>query len=335
MVTAPLRAAIIGCGRMGCGAPHAATAARRTHAAGFAEHPSTQLIALCDADPERARLCAERWDVPRSFTDAWEMLRETRPDIVSIATPDDTHCALLTLVLSEASVLGVLLEKPVALNANDALAALALCSRSGTPVAVNYSRRYLPSHEVLRRALLNGELGSIQCVTGYYTKGTFHNGTHWLDLARFLFGEVREVLGFQGSSGPKGDPSYDARLSFETGVRGSLIACDSSAFSVFEMDIVGTRARARVIDSGLTIETSPIGPSTLDEGYIILQQPRITRETGMDAATLHVVEDLVESIQEHRPPRCSVEDGAKAVVIAEAIRESAQLGRAVRTNLTL
>jgi predicted dehydrogenase len=326
------RAAILGCGRMGCGtSSDVAGASINTHAAAFAAHPSTDLVAICDVDAARARACAERWSVPRWYADPSEMLRDATPQIVSIATPDDTHAAMLALVLSATDIRGVLLEKPVALHASEALEARRLTARAGVTVAVNYTRRYMASHIALKETLVNGGLGEVQCVTGYYTKGTFHNGTHWIDLARFLFGEVTEVFGFPGASGPAGDPSFDVRLAFEAGVRASLVACDASAFSIFEMDIIGTRGRVRLVDSGLTVETSGVGPSLVHEGYTVLEPPTMSR-AGHQDPTLHVVGDLVESILASRPPRCSIEDGVRSVLIADAIGQSVRVGHAVRVS---
>jgi len=238
---------------------------------------------------------------------------------------------MLELALAARSTRGVVLEKPVALCLADARRAERLSAESTAVVAVNYTRRYVSSHVALREKLASGSLGGLQSVTGYYTKGMLHNGTHWIDLARFLCGEVVEVTAFAGAAGPGGDPSYDARLRFETGLRGNLIGCDSKEFSLFEMDLVGTRGRVRLLDSGLTVETAIAGPSAVFEGYTVLQAPERT-EPGFDDPTLHVIEDLIEAIQTGRPARCSLVDGVQAVAIADAIGEAARLGCSLRVD---
>jgi predicted dehydrogenase len=315
----------MGCGDLGSDAGESID----SHAAAFSASASTDLVAVCDLDATRARACGERWRVPHWYSDPAEMLRDTRPELVSIATPDETHLSVLEVVLQAACVRGVLLEKPVGLNAADAFEAQRLAERSNTPIAVNYTRRYVPSHVSLRKTLRCGGLGEIQCVSGYYTKGTFHNGTHWFDLARFLFSDIVEVAAFPGAPGRPHDPSYDAHLSFDSGLRGSVMGCDAAAFSLFEMDIIGTHGRIRLVDSGFTIEVYAATPSDTHPGYTVLAPPTKS-QPGFEDALLRVVEDLVDSIGAHRAPRCSLDDGVKAVVVAEAVAESVRTGRVVR-----
>jgi predicted dehydrogenase len=259
------------------------------------------------------------------------MLDAVQPDVVSICTPDDTHPAMVRLVLSARSARGVLLEKPVALRASDALELAGLAAQASPLVAVNYTRRYAASHVAVKEVLDARGLGPVQCVSGYYTKGMLHNGTHWLDLARYFFGEIRDVAGFMGAGGPPGDPSFDVRLEFCSGLRGSLLACDSTAYSLFEMDIVGTSGRIRIVDSGLGVETSQAGPSAEFPGYEVLGVSTM-RRSGFDDLALRAVEDLVAAIEAGRAPRCTLRDGVRAVEIAEAIARSAETGHPVRVE---
>jgi predicted dehydrogenase len=327
-----LRAAVIGCGAAGSTfADDPRAAGVYSHAAAYAACPDTDLVAVCDVDSARVQACARRWNVPAQYDDAATLLRDEQPDVVSICTPDQTHFALTRLALEASSTRGVLAEKPLALELGEAETLVHLADQRGVALAVNYIRRFADTHRDVEQRIRAGAIGDIQTVSGFYTKGVVHNGTHWFDLARFLVGEVSDVQGFDVLHDGHGDPTLDAFLRFENGAAGHLHGCDASAFSLFEMDIVGTRGRVAIRDSGYEIVWYKCGDSPHFTGFVTLaESSRVNAPLG--DVTLHAVQDLVDSVRATRPPRCSGADGVRAMAIATAIRESAR-AREPRTPL--
>lgn len=319
------RAALIGCGRMGGGLPSdVQTHGVQTHAAAYAACPDTTLVAVCDRDRRRATQCAQRWDGAAVFTDVARLMAEQRPEIVSICTPDSTHADVLETVLQANSVRAVLVEKPFTLDVPRAEALVARAEQQGTIVAVNYTRRYSPGHHQARKRIGNGGLGHVQNVSGLYTKGVVHNGTHWFDLARWLVGEIVEVRAFQLKQDESNDPSLDVRMTFEGGAVGYLQAVQVDAISVFEMDIVGTLGRLRLVDAGHRIEEFEISESPHYRGYDAYV--RLTeRDGGMADCLLRAVEDLVHCVVSRATPLCSGHDGLAALRVAKAAIQSAAL----------
>jgi predicted dehydrogenase len=187
---------------------------------------------------------------------------------------------------------------------------------------VNYSRRYSESHKELRDYIKAGHIGELQTVSGYYTKGILHNGTHWFDLARFLIGEVRQVWGQDVLKENCDDPTLDALLEFDSGINGYLHGCDAKAFSLFEMDLVGEKGRVRVVESGHTFEIYQTGDCPHATGYRSLIRTD-NLSGGMHDVLLRAVEDLVHCLEEGRQPRCTGSDGVAALHIGLAVRESA------------
>jgi predicted dehydrogenase len=325
-----LKAALIGCGKIGSEfADDPRIKGIYTHAAAWRACPGLELAAVCDRDPERARRCAERWNVARWYVDPATMLKDIRPDIVSICTPDATHSALLELAIDNTATRAVLMEKPLALSLEEGRIAIDHAARRGVRLGVNYSRRYSPGHQALRERIQRGELGDIQSIGGHYTKGTLHNGTHWFDLARFLIGEVLQVRGFDRLHEGAPDPTLDVWLEFSSGAIGYLHGLDAAAYSLFEMDILGSRGRVRIIDSGHGFETSTIGESPYYTGYRTLLAHG--REDGrLEDSLLHAAHDLIASLESGRPPLCSGEDALAALAIGLAAQASARLGSEAR-----
>jgi len=104
-----LRAALIGCGKMGSEySSDIQQSGVYSHAHAYSEHPNIELVAVCDADMRRAKACANRWGVPARFDDYREMLAVAKPDIVSICTPDETHLCIGMNVLESEGVRGVI-----------------------------------------------------------------------------------------------------------------------------------------------------------------------------------------------------------------------------------
>ena len=65
------------------------------HLMGWKAIPEVEYVALCDRDEAKARAYAERFGIPRVFTDAAQMLDAVEPDLFDIVTPAPTHAALV------------------------------------------------------------------------------------------------------------------------------------------------------------------------------------------------------------------------------------------------
>jgi predicted dehydrogenase len=322
------RAALIGCGKIG--SEYADDPLLQndvfSHAGAYARCPRTRLIAVCDADPDRARRCAARWGVASQYGTVEALLDKEHPDLVSICTPDATHFEVARAVLDHPGrVKAVLCEKPVAVSLDEARDLLALARRRGVVLAVNYFRRHAVNLRALRDLRAAGRLGDVQAVTGLYTKGTLHNGSHWFDLLRFLVGEPDWVAATNPLGEPGPDPTLDVTLGIPGGSVATLRACASSHFTVFEMDIIGTKGRALILDSGHQIALFDASASPRYTGYRELRPVDHTLGHRRDVL-LHAVEDLVEAVDTGNPPACTGQDGLIALQIALGALASARTG---------
>jgi predicted dehydrogenase len=324
-----LRAAVIGCGAIGAGTPRVhPDVGVVTHADAYAASPDTALVALCDADGRRVAACAARYGAA-AYADAASLLAQARPELVSVCTPDATHADVLALVLECPSVRGVLAEKPLALTAAEAAALAARAADRGIALAVNYSRRFAPSLRALRDALAGGAIGELQHVSGSYVKGLRHNGTHWLDLLRMLAGEPVSARGWDRLREGGADPTLDAELTLLGGVGVRLAGLDTRRFTLFELDLIGTRGRARVIEAAHVLELWEVGPDTRYPGYEALHlHSRV--EQALHDAIRHAVGNLVRAVTQGGALGCTGADGVAALVLADAIAASAAAGGDVR-----
>ena len=321
-----LRAAVIGCGRIGGMLEGPGVA---NHAAGYASCTRTELVAVSDVDLTRAQECRERWGARRAYADFERMLSEERPEIVSVCTPDVTHGPVLRRVIEEPGIRAVLVEKPLALSVEDAADMIRRCEAKGIVIAVNYSRRYTQAHAKVRALVHSGAVGTPRLVRGLYVNGTLHNGTHWFDAVRFLFGEVRSVRAVDRLADGGEDPTLDVDLKLDGDLAAQLRACGHGDFDVFEMDIVGSDGRMRLSNFGTELEhwAAEADPSSPYPYRKLVLRERMTDEMG--DLLLHAIDDLVDAL-ETGSPRCSGRDGLAALEIGVAALASAATGRPVQ-----
>lgn len=326
------RAALIGCGNIGSlYAEDPLIKGIYTHAGAYTACSETTLVAVCDVSVDKAKRCADKWNVSAIYTNVSKLLAEQKPEIVSVCTPDHTHAEVLEEVLNAPSVMAILAEKPLALDKNQALNLVHLAKKKEILLAVNYSRRYSEGHRRIKKLIQTGKIGNIQSVSGFYTKGIFHNGTHWLDLARWLIGEIIIVQGFDSRRGSMMDPALNAWLKFESGAEGFLQHLAEDAFSLFEIDIVGTHGRIRITDSGHHVEYYQVAPSLYYSGYKTLHKID-EQEEKANNTLFNAVSNLVSCLKNKEDSFCTGADAVAVLHIASALKKSAQKGEKIIIN---
>lgn len=323
------RAALVGCGLIGSQFSDTVDVPGVwSHAAAYAACPKTRLVAVCDPDPTQLARCADRWNVAARYSDFNAMLDQAQPEIVSVCTPDASHFQLIRAALEHSAVRAVLAEKPLALDLQQASGLVEIAAARNVVLAVNYSRRYAAGIEEARKLIHSGALGTVQAVSGFFTKGTLHNGSHWFDLVEYLVGPVQSVSATDRLHEGGGDPTLDVMLHFDGGTRAYLHGCDSCSFALFEMDIVCTEGRLRVNDSGGVLEIYRMEASPHGAGYRCLAL-RDKIDDGSPQALLHAVENIANCIDEGSVPICSGQDAVQALKIGLAAHRSAQTGQMV------
>lgn len=201
----PLRYAIFGTGSIA-----------QVHLKEIAGQPGVTVGGLADtADPKAWRVPEAHAAAPR-FQDAEKMLRETKPDLVSICTPNKFHHPLTLLALQHGA--HVACEKPLAMNVAEAAEMEAARARAGKLGGINFSYRNVAAFRFARELIAGGELGRLLRVNTVYlqsflgapaTPHSWRNdvtvagfgalgdlGVHMIDGVRFVTGlDYRRVVG--------------------------------------------------------------------------------------------------------------------------------------------
>ena len=127
----------------------------------FCERPDVDVIAVSDPDTLKAEALAARFQVPRVQSDE-EILADNEIQAVAICTPNHLHESLAVEALERGK--HVLVEKPLAMNAEGVRRVLAAAAASGRHLAVGMNHRFRPDVGTLASFVAGGELGDLYAV---------------------------------------------------------------------------------------------------------------------------------------------------------------------------
>ncbi len=166
------------------------------------------VVAITSRTPEIAREVAELRRIPKYYDTLPEMLRNPEVQLLDIAVPPHLQLEIVVQALEHGKYLkGILAQKPLAVNYEDAAKIVELCAEAGMPLAVNQNMRHDQSIRALKTILDRGYLGSpvlatieMRAVPHWqswlrdYARLTLLNvSVHHIDSFRYLFGEPESI----------------------------------------------------------------------------------------------------------------------------------------------
>lgn len=300
---------IIGAGRIASGYDKPHTKQILTHAHALTDNVRVELVGISDIDATRGKKEAHKWGVAY-FNDHKSMLSILKPEIVVIATPDDTHKKILLDVFAYNPKV-IVVEKPVVNEKRDIEAVRRAAKKTGIPVVVNFRRRFDVTVNEVRDALIKGRYGSVLSASGIYSKGILHNGSHMIDLARYLFGEVtNSKMHFNVDDFPEGEPSIGGVVTFERCPQFYLMTGDERSFYVFEFEIVTEKRRIRFIDEGRRVVIQEVVADTVYPEDRVLGESKIKKTQLADSMTA-MVEHVIRVADGKESPHSSLEEALR------------------------
>jgi predicted dehydrogenase len=130
-----LRTAVIGAGKMGA-----------IHAKVYSQLPESELVAVVDVDKTKARKLARKYKC-RALDNCRELIGSV--NAATIATPTESHLSLAKLFIE--SHIPIMIEKPLAVNAQQASEIVASAKQNNILAAVGHSERCNPVARAMKR----------------------------------------------------------------------------------------------------------------------------------------------------------------------------------------
>lgn len=256
-----------------------------------------RVIALCQRDLTSAKAVADQYGIAHAYDDWEEMLQQSRPDVLVIATPPHLHHAMVLAACQRGT--HVLCEKPLATNAAQAQEMADAVRAAGRVAMTGFNWRFVSAYQELDALVHEGSLGRIIHVVARWTNGRMagehssptwrtnrrlagfgamgDSGIHLVDMLRATFGEFSRVLAHAGvahprdrSSLPGGDDSAEDHCTMigrlASGADATVVV-SRVAYGPTEhtIDVYGTRGAAR-FRQGRTGARWWDGELTLSEG---------------------------------------------------------------------
>ncbi|MHB1001036.1 MAG: Gfo/Idh/MocA family protein [Armatimonadota bacterium] len=332
--------------------------AKNTHIPAYINNPDAEIVAVCDNRPEVVDAVAAEFGIKHKFTDYNKLLELDEIDAVDVCTPNFIH-ADPTIKALEAGK-HVIVEKPIALNAEEGAAMVEAAKRSGKKLMVAYCMRWRSDACALKRFIDAGDMGDIYYARihalrrrGIPSWGVFTQkdkqgggplidiGCHILDLTLWLMGHPKPVAasgacytkfgtrpGLVGLFGKWDHTNYTVE-DFATAMirfdNGATMTIESSFAANIEKDVVNST----LLGTEGGCELNPV------------KMFREERETLLDVSPVFLpdvkwhqgeINDFIDAIKNDKPVPVSGEEGLMVAKILDAIYKSSELGREVAIN---
>lgn len=341
-MSAPLRFALVGCGRI---------AARHADLLGSGTIDGARLAAVCDVLPERADSVGRRYGVP-AYTDYRRMMDAGGIDAVCVLTESGNH-ARHVLDLAPCGK-HIVVEKPMALTLSDADAMIRACDVNRIRLFVVKQNRFNVPVVRLREALVVGRfgklvLGSVRvrwCRTqDYYDldawRGTWamdggvlaNQASHHIDLLEWMMGDVESVMAMSAHALARIEAEDTAvvALRFQNGALGVIEATTATRPKDLEGSISILGEKGTVEIGGFAVNEmktwSFVEPRPEDAEVLARYSvnPPNVYGFGHQAYLQHVV----DCIRKDSPALVDGLEGRRSLELIMAIYESIETGRRV------
>lgn len=257
-------------GLIGIGAQGGAYAGFLTGQGGFPGMPAPQcpphcaLGALCDIDPEKEKMCREKYpDVP-FFKDWKEMVASGTVDAVITTVPHYLHHEIAIYCLEHG--MNVLVEKPAGVRAKDVMA-MNKCAEEHPDVAfgIMFNQRTNKLYQKIKEIVASGELGEIRrsnwIINTWWRPDSYYQQSEWratwggegggvllnqcphqLDLLQWICGLPKKVQAFCHEGhwhDIEVEDDVTAYLEYENGATGVFVTStgDAPGTNRFEVDL--------------------------------------------------------------------------------------------------
>ena len=342
-----------------------------------------RLVSLASASAERAEKAAGRYGFEKAVVGHEAILDDPEIQLVDIANGDRLHYPVALAALRKGK--HVLCEKPLADNLADArrLADAALeAEKTGLKIMCGFNYRFIPAVVLAKRLIENGVIGRVYSFNGCYLQDAgayddtpaekvwyanpggpkdsgvlFGIGTHLIDQARYLLGDIETVFGgsrtyntvrdsAQGKVDVHSDEDSVAVVSFACGAFGGIraAAIATGRKNRLSWEISGTKGTLAFDMEDINylhvfLKDTPVKEVS---GFTKVNVTQIDRDhpfmgiwwprghgIGWEHAHINQIAHFLDCIATGRsvgPDGATFDDGYQAIRVVEAIRRSEATG---------
>jgi UDP-N-acetylglucosamine 3-dehydrogenase len=310
-----LGVAVIGTGQWG-----------KNHARVYKELPSTELVAICDVNAERAKTMAAHYGI-KAYSDSTQMLKDKQIEVVNVCTWSTTLANEAKKALNAGK--HVLVEKPMATTPQEAKNLVQTAQENGLYLTVGFLMRFIPGLQLIRQSVENKKIGELVCLTAKRVSqwperigdvGVVKDtAIHDIDVMRFISKEEPvSVYAKMGSMRIKKFEDYaHIMLTYQNGESAFIESNWLTPYKTRMLTVTGSEAIMR-----LDYITQDIWIEQKSENV----QPRLSFQEPLKAELQHFVDCIINK----KEPMVTGRDGVRALEIATAAIKSSAKNRAIK-----
>lgn len=314
----------------------------KNHMKGFAESEHADLVAVWNHfDDPAIQNIVSNYSVP-FYTDFDKMLKEIKPDIVSIAIPEAYHCEYTIKALNAGA--HVYCEKVLASSREEALKMEATAKANGKQLNVGYSYRHSPSCRFLTEQLESGAIGQPLFVMLRAFSCCIH---HMTDYATTLLGTPVQVAAVINDELPEGREQFVTPVIFPTFAytpmtlksymvryeSGAVLLAAATDFSSADspgasLMIEGTEGRLELNDlSGDVTLYKSEAPFAGNRLKTVYSPSQILDKIGLTENCISSVKAFTSAMFNGKDAPTPGSDGTNMIILEESIQRAAKSGK--------
>ena len=301
----------------------------------------SQVTAIASRDLEKARSAARQSAIPIAYGSYEELLEDREIEAVYIPLPNHLHVPW-SIKAAEAGK-HVLCEKPIALDAKEALELIAARDRTGVKMQEAFMIRSHPQWLTARQLIRTGRIGKLRSILGFFSYslsnpsdirnvlewgggGLMDIGCYPITSSRWIFGEEpNRVLGLvERDPQMKVDRLTSVILDFPSGQ--SVFTCGTQLVGYQRIQFFGTEGR---IEIEIPFNAPPDRPCRIfiDDGSDLFGGGIETKE--FEACDQYTIQgDLFsQAIRERTEVPTPLEDAVRNMAVIDATFRSAETGK--------
>ena len=319
-----------------------------SHEPGYVEMPDAcRIVAVCDINADTASSRAAMCDA-RACTRYQDLLADPDVDAVDITVPHHLHYQVALAAIEQGK--HVLLEKPIAVDSRQGMDLVERARAAGVTFTVAENTRFVSAYLAAKRLLEQGALGDVWIVRTLIAGSEVHrlrNPHGWLGkaphggvildsavhsfyLLKWLFGGVRDVLGFASKIVPEGEAEDNGLVlgHLANGAEFQLnVSCTMEIPWTERLEVYGSRGGMIVDQLANPVVKFYLGSDDID-GTVAEDVPFEPLAWKFNSI-LAEVRDFVSAIIERRAPLVDPTDAVYAVRAVEAVHRSIVLHQLV------
>ena len=300
----------------------------KNHARVYKELAETELVAICDIDPQRAKAVADQFGA-KPYTSPAQMLSNKDVEAVSVCTWSTALAKEATRAVKAGR--HVLVEKPMAANVKQAENLLKQAEKEGVHLTVGFLMRFIPGLQNMKKAVQDKTIGELVCASGKRVSqwperigdvGVVKDtAIHDIDVMLHLFNE--DPVAVYAKTGSMRHIRYEdyaqIMLTFKGGKSAFIESNWLTPYKTRTLIATGSEAIMNLdyITQELTIENAK---ETLKPRYPIQEPLKLE------------LRHFANCIMKKEKPSITGLDGLKALRIAESALKSSATGRIVKLD---